>query len=30
MSMDIASLTGVGHIMVTPFHPDESVDLSGL
>jgi 4-hydroxy-tetrahydrodipicolinate synthase len=30
MTVGIASLTGVGHIMVTPFHPDESIDLSGL
>jgi 4-hydroxy-tetrahydrodipicolinate synthase len=30
MTIDIASLTGVGHIMVTPFQPDESLDLGGL
>lgn len=30
MTADIASLTGVGHIMVTPFNPDESLDLSAL
>ena len=30
MSIDIDGLTGVGHIMVTPFEPDESLDLDGL
>jgi 4-hydroxy-tetrahydrodipicolinate synthase len=30
MTADIANLTGVGHIMVTPFRPDESLDLDGL
>jgi 4-hydroxy-tetrahydrodipicolinate synthase len=30
MTDDIAALSGVGHIMVTPFLPDESLDLDGL
>ena len=30
MTVDIANLTGVGHIMITPFRPDESLDLDGL
>jgi 4-hydroxy-tetrahydrodipicolinate synthase len=30
MTADIAGLTGVGHIMITPFLPDESLDSDGL
>jgi 4-hydroxy-tetrahydrodipicolinate synthase len=30
VSTDIDGLTGVGHIMITPFQPDESLDIAGL